>query len=581
MMGLMTFMASAELWEQDIFWQIRAGNELLTTKMLPYLESWSYTSFGDPWYNFEWLGTIVIALVHRFFDIPGLVILRMALFLSILLILAATLSLRTSGENRWPAMFVILSLAAVAISFRVQVRPDFMILFFYALSGLVWTLEIRTGFKWLATIEIIIVSANLHPGMTLLIILFVYMTAFDRLDTYIKKLLFPISCIAAWLIKPYPMQMPAYLSRYIFYSKNSLIHNPDQDSLRFEKFLTTADGLYPWAYLLLLLLAACPALLLIKKSEKRLLSAGTALTIGVITILILVSINRERAIPYAAIAILPMAFDFMVLLIDRFRDQFRFTPYAMTILLLAGHAATVEAPLGLKLRDSIYPMECISFMQKHRPQGRLFHLTRWGDVVLGLLPGYEVFADSREEPFQKLEPLVVRLFDDQSAMHELLARYDINSVMLPLGLLTAPMHEQAPPWSRRNILFPDSEWAVVAYDDEGMLMIRRSSRHREIIERYGYQLVIPDIPPDLFYMHGMARKWQNDMLFENEVQRCLRDMPRAGYCARLWARWLRRDGSDAGRREAREFLLSRLSIFPEGRNLKAELKMIDNESVRF
>ncbi|KAJ1620238.1 hypothetical protein T492DRAFT_1079431 [Pavlovales sp. CCMP2436] len=53
------------IWEQDIFWQLRAGNELLLTGALPHEDQWSYTSRGRQWINVQWLSTVVVALAHR------------------------------------------------------------------------------------------------------------------------------------------------------------------------------------------------------------------------------------------------------------------------------------------------------------------------------------------------------------------------------------------------------------------------------------------------------------------------------------------------------------------------------------
>ena len=46
------------IWEQDLFWQLRAGNELLLTAELPYEDEWSYTSRGRAWLNVQRLSTL-------------------------------------------------------------------------------------------------------------------------------------------------------------------------------------------------------------------------------------------------------------------------------------------------------------------------------------------------------------------------------------------------------------------------------------------------------------------------------------------------------------------------------------------
>lgn len=53
------------IWEQDIFWQLRAGSELLLSGRLPTADEWSYTSRGRAWINVQWLATVLFALAHR------------------------------------------------------------------------------------------------------------------------------------------------------------------------------------------------------------------------------------------------------------------------------------------------------------------------------------------------------------------------------------------------------------------------------------------------------------------------------------------------------------------------------------
>jgi hypothetical protein len=59
----------------DIFWQIRAGEEILRTWVVPVVEAWSYTVPGAPWNNHEWAGDAGLVQVQ-----PGPQTLSMVLF---------------------------------------------------------------------------------------------------------------------------------------------------------------------------------------------------------------------------------------------------------------------------------------------------------------------------------------------------------------------------------------------------------------------------------------------------------------------------------------------------------------------
>jgi hypothetical protein len=49
----------------DLFWQVRAGGEILDTGALPGIDSFTYTIAGTPWNRHEWAFETVVALVQR------------------------------------------------------------------------------------------------------------------------------------------------------------------------------------------------------------------------------------------------------------------------------------------------------------------------------------------------------------------------------------------------------------------------------------------------------------------------------------------------------------------------------------
>lgn len=57
----------------DLFWYLRAGDEILARHALPTRDPFSYTSF-QPWINHEWLAEVLLALIHRAAGMAGLVL---------------------------------------------------------------------------------------------------------------------------------------------------------------------------------------------------------------------------------------------------------------------------------------------------------------------------------------------------------------------------------------------------------------------------------------------------------------------------------------------------------------------------
>ena len=48
-----------DLWEQDIFWQLRAGKEIWQTWRLQTVDTWTYTVQGHEWHNYCWLSSVI------------------------------------------------------------------------------------------------------------------------------------------------------------------------------------------------------------------------------------------------------------------------------------------------------------------------------------------------------------------------------------------------------------------------------------------------------------------------------------------------------------------------------------------
>merc|ERR1719444_394994 len=75
-MGCATANALIPLWEQDVWWQLRAGDELWQTWRLQRQDEWSYTAYGAEWYNIWWVATLIISAVHSIGGVAGLVVFR-------------------------------------------------------------------------------------------------------------------------------------------------------------------------------------------------------------------------------------------------------------------------------------------------------------------------------------------------------------------------------------------------------------------------------------------------------------------------------------------------------------------------
>ncbi len=83
-MGLVALQAAvAPLWDADLWWLLRAGEDLLREGVAPRHNRYGFTAPAHPWVMHEWLlGALGAALV-RAFGLPGVALLRVAATLTV------------------------------------------------------------------------------------------------------------------------------------------------------------------------------------------------------------------------------------------------------------------------------------------------------------------------------------------------------------------------------------------------------------------------------------------------------------------------------------------------------------------
>jgi len=156
-------LAMKMLGDGGIGWHIRTGELILESKSVPRVDPFSSTMHGQPWYAWEWLSDVAVALLHRVAGLNGVV------FISALAI-AATFAFAfrrmiAHGTGVLLAVGLVL-IAAVGSSVHFLTRPHV----FSWLLTLIWFEILRKYVRdgnarhllWLPAIMLIWV--NLHGG---------------------------------------------------------------------------------------------------------------------------------------------------------------------------------------------------------------------------------------------------------------------------------------------------------------------------------------------------------------------------------------------------------------------------------
>ncbi len=167
------------LWDAGIGWHIRDGQNILATRSIPHVDSFSATMSGRPWYAWEWLYDAIVGWIHNQAGLNGVVFIN-ALVIAATLALVFRITLRRGAGIAISIVFF--ALCAMASSIHFLARPHVISWLLTA----IWFWILETGRQpdmhrrllWLPLLMLL--WANLHGG---------FLVAFFLLGIYIADAL--------------------------------------------------------------------------------------------------------------------------------------------------------------------------------------------------------------------------------------------------------------------------------------------------------------------------------------------------------------------------------------------------------
>lgn len=159
--------------ENDLFWQLRTGQTIMSTHAIPHFDTYSWTRRGTPWVAHEWLTFVLFWIAYAWKGFAGVWLLTAAVAavmvaLLYALILRETSRATASGGPGAPATAMVLTaFASTAAGAFFQPRPQ-IFTYLFTLVTLAIIMRIRragpTPLQWLV-VPLFILWANLHAGV--------------------------------------------------------------------------------------------------------------------------------------------------------------------------------------------------------------------------------------------------------------------------------------------------------------------------------------------------------------------------------------------------------------------------------
>lgn len=525
--------------EADIFWQVRAGEEILKTYRVQTTETWSHTANGSPWFNFQWLSTVAAYLISRlsshyeaFASARGLLVGAWVLTLS-------RLARRSSAKRvgSWAAALLAIPAIYEISYFRLQMRPDLYATNFYALLLLLLASDLAPLWKRSLGLGLLVVWANFHAG-TVPLGIFVY-SAFVLFanggDTPLsRRVLWIMGAASSLVATPIGFQIFSVLQDNVLRYSYEATRNPDFQPFTTELLKLESGG---WCFRIWLPYCALAfgAYLWLQSTPLRLpmLYRQRAFVWLVGAGLTLLTLNKIRTIHYQVVFLLPILaaaadaiFSFEVNpKIGRALAAFVGVA-AFFWLYLVPNAMERAWPRGAYVPDGEIPVRSVDFIRRAHPARNLLNAYDFGGYLVAELPEYPVSVDGRELPFLQAQEALRVAKSDPRLFGERLRALGINTV---LELYPQTTYNPSTGFSDSYAaLYPRDEWAPVYFDSVSVVLLRRIAENQATIAQNEYHYLWPGLPHSYPSMPSVSDDFRKGWALE--LERCLAENPRNVYC---------------------------------------------------
>lgn len=468
-LGLFT-MAARNVTDPDVWWHLRTGQIMLQTHAVFHTDPYSFTRFGQPWVDHEWLSQVLIFSLYRLAGWSGLIVGFGAVIAAALLLVF----LRCPGRPYVAGVITLLGAFASAPSWGV--RPQMLTLLLA--SGFVLILERsneRPKLVWW-TPPLMLLWVNLHAGYALGIVLMTLFLIGDALDftfgfggsaTRFRSLALAIVvCAAVVPLNPYGAAMYGYpLETIRSRAMQSYIgewSSPDFHQLTYLPMLVMILGTI-----------ALPAL-----SPRRLRPREILL----LSVTSYAALRSVRHIPIYALIAIPILSAMVVAWLQErsLARGYKLRQAPMTAvkgllnaILLTGFLVFLVARVRFNAqRQGVseakeLPAAAVSFIAARRPPAPMLNHYNWGGYFIWrLYPEYQVYIDGRADLYGDafMEDLATTYYLRGDSWHTPFVKWGIRTVVLP---------PDAPVVTALRSL-PD--WEAIYSDDQALVLTKKAEQ---------------------------------------------------------------------------------------------------------
>lgn len=471
-LGLFT-MAARSVTDPDVWWHLRTGQLMVQTHAVVHADPYSFTRFGQPWVDHEWLSQIAIYSLYRLAGWAGLI----ASFGAVMSIAFLLVFVRCPGRPFVAGVVTVLGAFASAPSWGV--RPQMLTLLLASVLLLILERSYQRPHLLWWTPLLMLLWVNLHAGYALGIALMGLFLVGDALDAglgfapfdskggpalapRIRALALAIvACTAVVPLNPYGTAMYAYpLETLRSRAMQSYIGEWFSPDFHQGRYLPTL--------VMILATVALPAL------SPRRLRPREVLLLSVTTFGALRSV---RHIPIYALVATPIVSAMVLAWLQErgVAKQFESNRLPMTpaktlinALLLASFLVFMVARVVYVVRRQAdaeakeFPATAASFIASQRPPAPILNHYNWGGYFIWkLYPEYQVYIDGRADLYGDafMDSLAATYYVRGDSWRRPLEKWGIRTVVLPPDAPLVTALGALPDW---KTIYADKQAVVLA-----------------------------------------------------------------------------------------------------------------------
>ncbi|MBN1558436.1 MAG: tetratricopeptide repeat protein [Lentisphaerae bacterium] len=486
--GLLVFSFAAAFYRisgADIGFHIRTGAHILETGRIPAVNTFSFTRPEHPWLLQQWWPGILFCTVWRGTGVAGLIVLK-ALIVAVTFGLAlAAARAETGPEGRaWPYWAATAGVCLARLRFLV--RP-------FLFSALCFALLLcfdrrygrRKGWQWAGVPLLMAVWANTHAGVLYGFLLLALWTAAACLDGPAEERMRAVSVRGIGLL------LAAALSAVTLEWINpngfrvilvpvAYFGDPFWQSA-IKEFQPLVWRHHKPFYLSVLVLAVLQGA---SWRRPRWRLALPALVLAVM------SMRSQRCVLFYALAMIPYA----AYMLSRLSAGGLKARTAAVALLppvwLVAAVFFLRDPtyrFGVGVYAGYHPEGMFRFMRETVALQNVFNHMRYGAGMLWrLYPDFRPFIDGRCEAYGKAfwRDVYLPAARGEPVWRDVFARYGVTGALLTL--------RHGPVGGRlARALHADPDWALVAFDDETLLFLKRTEQNAPAIAAHAFRILWP------------------------------------------------------------------------------------------